>query len=98
VHKYVDKLLQNIFKKFAIVQKCFVSLYQQTHKTMDHLLLLPEQYEALRASKLIEWNIDYARFNDPSYGVDGSGERWVVVFKLEITATMAFNLAYQLKF
>lgn len=65
---------------------------------MDHLLLLPEQYEALRASKLIESNIAYARFNDPSYGFNGASGLWVVVFKREITATMAFNLAYQLKF
>jgi hypothetical protein len=48
-------------------------------------------------SHLLHGNIDYARFNDPDFGFDGSGQFWVMYLKEPITPTMAFDIAWYIK-
>jgi hypothetical protein len=64
---------------------------------MKHLLLTPQQYDAVMKSHLLYGQIDYARFNDPSYGFIGSGENWVVYLKWDISPSMAFDIAWYSK-
>jgi len=64
---------------------------------MKHLLLNTQQYNAVMKSDLLYGNIDYARFNDPDFGNDGSGHFWVIYLKELITPTMAFDIAWYTK-
>ena len=75
----------------------FRSIVSTNTNKMKHLLLSPQQYNAVMKSHLLYGNIDYARFNDPTYSLDGSGEYWVVYLKTSISPSMAFDVAWYSK-
>jgi hypothetical protein len=61
---------------------------------MKHLLLNTQQYNAVMKSHLLHGNIDYARYNDPLFAFDGSGQFWAIYLKEPITPTIAFDIAW----
>jgi hypothetical protein len=75
----------------------FRSIASTNTNKMKHLLLTPQQYEAVMKRHLLYGQIDYARFNDPNFAITGSGPNWVVYLKCAISPTMAFDIAWYSK-
>jgi hypothetical protein len=75
----------------------FRSIVSTNTNKMKHLLLTPQQYEAVMKRHLLYGQIDYARFNDPTYGFSGSNGNWVVYLKNPISLSMAFDIAWYSK-
>jgi hypothetical protein len=65
---------------------------------MTHLILTPEQYEALIKSDRLYMFIDYSRFNDPTFGFSSAKNFWIVYLKVEITPTRVFDAAWDSRF
>ena len=63
---------------------------------MKKLLLTPEEWNAFKMV-CFPFMIDYAMYNDPNWGFNGSGANYVVYLKREMSLTEAFNIGLRCK-
>lgn len=60
--------------------------------TITRFLCSTEEHDALKENYLMKYIWDYSRFNDPTWGFNGSEGYWVVYIKGSISPTMLFNM------